>query len=100
MLEFENAFIGLSPRESNTAEIPSNRAFGPYLNELVVVVDNKHLPDEIDPKIGQVLEIKQENEESFIVTIKGLSDSDIELDANHPFAGKDLLFEIELSKII
>ena len=100
MPEFEDALIGLSPGESNTAEIPSNRAFGPYLKELVVVVDKEHLPDEIDPKIGQVLEIKRENEESFIVTIKDISDSDVTLDANHPLAGKDLLFEIELLEIL
>jgi FKBP-type peptidyl-prolyl cis-trans isomerase 2 len=97
---FEQALIGMNPGELKTTEIPAKEAYGPYKKELVVEVDRNRLPTNLDPKIGQKLEIKQANGQKILVSVAKISDLSIILDANHPLAGKDLIFDINLVEII
>ncbi len=93
---FEDAVIGMTIGESKTIEIPANQAYGPYRKELVLEVEKTKLPENIKPEIGQQLQLKQPDDQVVIVTIIGLTDTHVTLDANHPLAGKDLTFDIEL----
>ena len=97
---FEEAVINLNPGETKTIKIKADDAYGQYRNDLVITVDKKNLPQNLEPKIGQNLQIKQENDQIIIVTVTGITDSNVTLDANHPLAGKDLTFEIELVEIV
>lgn len=103
---FEEAVLKMQPGDTTTITIPSEKAYGPHRPELVVKLDRKEVPDNVKPEIGQVLRIKQEapekggQERIFAVTITGITDTHITLDANHPLAGKDLTFEIELIEIL
>ena len=63
-------------------------------------MERKYLPPNLDAQIGQRLEITQENDEVVLVTVIGKTDSTLTLDANHPLAGKDLTFDIELVSIL
>jgi FKBP-type peptidyl-prolyl cis-trans isomerase 2 len=96
---FEQAVLGMSTGEKKTVVIPPDQAYGPHREVSVVVVDRKHLPPDLDPKVGQRLEITQENDQVVLVTVAATSETSITLDANHPLAGKDLTFEIELVEI-
>jgi peptidylprolyl isomerase len=53
----------------------------------------------MNPKVGQRLELTQENDQTVLVTIVGITDTDLMLDANHPLAGKELTFDLQLGTI-
>jgi len=97
---FEEAVVGMSPNENKTTTIPSDKAYGEYRDDMVLEVEKSQFPDDIDPKVGQQLELRQENGQRVVVTVTGISDSGVTLDANHPLAGKDLTFEIQLVEIV
>ena len=96
---FEEAVDGLSPGEERSVSIPADRAYGPRREEMVLVVGRDQFPDEIQPEVGQQLQMSQDGQVA-IVTITGVSDADVTLDANHPLAGKDLQFDVQLVEIV
>lgn len=95
---FDAAVQGMEPGEARSVTIPSEQAYGARSDELMMVVPRGDLPAEIDPQIGQQLQLSQEGQ-SFIVTIAGVDDDEIVLDGNHPLAGEDLTFDLELVEI-
>lgn len=97
---FEHAVVGMTVGEKKTVVIPSDQAYGPHREENVVDMDRKYLPDGMAPAVGQRLEITQTDDQVLLVTVTGVSDSSITVDANHPLAGKDLTFDIELVGIV
>lgn len=96
---FEDAVIGMTPGESKNAHISSDEAYGPYHENLVVQVDRGQFPSEITPEIGQLLQLKGADGEAVMVTVVAFDDELVTLDANHPLAGKDLNFTIQLVEI-
>ena len=97
--DFEQAVIGMQVGQSKTVTIPAEKAYGPHRDELIFVLERNQLPDDLDPKVGQQLQAKQPEGQTSIVTIIDVSEMSITVDANHPLAGKDLTFEIELIEI-
>ncbi len=97
---FEKAVIGLSEGESTSVDIPSEEAYGERRDDLEIEVTKEELPGEVEPEVGVQLQVKQnENGRSIPVTITDVTDDKVTLDANHPLAGKDLKFDIELLEI-
>lgn len=102
---FEQAVIGMEPGGKTSVTIPSAEAYGPRREELVISVDRKDIPDHIKPEVGQVLQFQKKPEsaeakpEVIAFTVIAVTDDKLKLDANHPLAGKDLTFEIELVEI-
>ena len=96
---FENAVMGMSPGESKTITISAEKAYGPYRQELLLAVDRQQMPAEAPIQLGQQLQLKQTNGQVIPVTVKNISESQVILDANHPLAGQDLTFDIELVAI-
>lgn len=97
---FENAVVGMNEGESKTARVSAEDAYGEHMKEGVLVVAREQLPDHLEFKVGQNLEIRQSDDQTTIVRVTDVSDSHVTLDANHPLAGKDLIFEIELLEIV
>lgn len=96
---FEEAIIGMSPGESKTFEIPAEEAFGPYREELVLEIERDRLPQDMELEVGQQLLLRDPNGQAFRVTVTDLTDDMVTLDANHPLAGEDLIFEVQLLEI-
>jgi peptidylprolyl isomerase len=96
---FEKAVVGMSPGESKTETIPVEQAYGHHREEMILVVDRAQMPPDLDPEIGQQLQIQQPSGQAIPVVITEVSDSEVTLDANHPLAGEDLIFEIQLVDI-
>ena len=96
----EKGIIGMEIGESKTIEIPPEEAFGNRHEELVVEVMKSEFPDYIAPKIGQRLQIRRPDGQDISVTITGLNEDTLTLDANHALAGYILLFDIELVEIV
>lgn len=97
---FEEAVIGMTPGESKTTTVPSEKAFGPVKDDLIFAVPRDQLPKGIEPKEGQVLEMRQGDGQQLPVTITFVTEGKVTLDANHPLANRDLVFDIELLEIV
>lgn len=95
----EQAVIGMRPQESKTVLVPAAEAYGPHRDEMTTQVQRSQFPDSVELKVGQRLQIKQKNGQSIAVSVLDLSDSTVTLDANHPLAGKDLTFDLQLVEI-
>ena len=96
----EEAVIGMETGETKTVEISAEQGYGPYQKELVHTVSRKVLRAEIEPEIGKRLKATSMDGRAFSVTISDVSEKTVTMDANHPLAGKDLTFDIELISII
>jgi peptidylprolyl isomerase len=79
--------------------IPPAEAYGQPQASAIVEMERKNLPPNTNVKIGQRLELTQEDNRRVLVTVVAATKNTITLDANHPLAGKDLTFEIELVSI-
>ncbi len=99
IVDFEQAVVGMNPGESKTVQIPSDRAYGPHHAEIVLAVDRSYFPNDMEPKVDQRLQMQQQDGQSFALTVTDVSETKVTLDANHPLAGKDLTFDIQLMEI-
>jgi len=96
---FEKAVVGMSPGDNKIANIPAAQAYGPHRPELVMVVDKQRMPADLSVQVGQQLQISKNSDQVIPVVVTGISDSQVTLDANHPLAGQDLIFDIQLVEI-
>ena len=96
---FEKAVLGMSAGDKKIVIIPVAEAYGPRQDSAVVEVERKNLPSNLEAQVGQRLELTQEDDSTILVTVMGASETSLTLDANHPLAGKELTFEIELLSI-
>lgn len=93
---FEQAVEGMAAGESKTVQIPPEEAYGPHQAELVFQVDRENLPTELDPEVGQRLAFQRPDGQTVPLTVTEVSESGVTLDANHPLAGEELTFDLEL----
>ena len=91
---FDSAVEGMEAGDEKTVTIPAVDAYGPRRQELVLDVPGDRLPDELDPEVGQQLQMQTPDGQSFQVTVVGVNEESVQVDANHPLAGKDLTFDI------
>lgn len=96
---FEKAVLELTPGDSTTVKIPCDEAYGESRPEMVVKIERDKVPSDISPEVGMQLQVQQPNGQPLPVVIADVDDSHVTLDANHPLAGKDLTFEIELISV-
>jgi len=96
---FEQAVLGMSPGESKTAEVSADQAYGPHREEMVVEIDRQEFPPHFQPEVGQQLQIPQSEGQVARLIVTAVSEQKVTLDANHPLAGRDLTFDIQLVEI-
>jgi peptidylprolyl isomerase len=98
--DFEQAVIGMTPGDSKNTMIPSEKAYGPRHDEMVIVVDRENVPQDVKPQVGQQLQIRDQQGQVFYVLVTEVTEANVTLDANHPLAGQNLTFEIKLMEIV
>ena len=96
----EDALIGMAPGEKKTVVIPAEHAFGEYDEEEVFTIRRDQLTGDAAPEAGQELELTGDDGEPIDVIVVEVTDETITLDANHPLAGEDITYEIELLEIL
>lgn len=96
---FQSAVVGMETGETKTATIPADEAYGPRRDEMVLEVDRGKLPPEISPHVGQDLQLQTQTGQPVPAKVVNVTDDSITVDANHPLAGKELTFDIELVNI-
>lgn len=97
----EQAVIGMNVGRAKNVVIPSEHAYGPRVDNNVVVFNKSQLPSNIDFAVGHKMQIRLPNsQEEVIMLVTKVTDSEVTLDGNHVLAGLDLTFAFQLDAII
>lgn len=96
---FDSAVSGMSTGAVKVVEIPAEQAYGAHDPESLQSFPRDRMPPDISLEIGTRLQLQSESGQPLMVTVSEVTDDNVVLDGNHPLAGKDLTFEIELVEI-
>ena len=98
--KLEQAVVGMAAGDTATVEIVAADAYGPRRPEAVQSVDRSMIPDHIELNAGAQLQATGQDGRTVILTVLEVDDASVTLDGNHPLAGEDLVFDIELMAIL
>lgn len=93
---FDQAIIGMYQGGRKTVTIAPEQAYGAHRADLVEEVKRSLLPDNLPLEVGRQLEVTSAEGNRFVVLVTALGEDSVTLDANHPLAGRELVFDIEL----
>lgn len=93
---FERALMGMSEKEKKTFSVEPGEAYGDRDERLEKSFELSDFPPEFQPEVGQVIVLQSPDNEQFPATIKGIETDAVILDLNHPLAGQNLTFDIEV----
>ncbi len=96
---FDQAVEGMKVGENKKVEIPSTEAYGERSADAMIEVEKSQLPANMEPAKGMQLEATSQDGRRQILVIEEVKESTVILDANHPLAGKELIFDIELVEV-
>lgn len=99
ILGFDEAVLGMKIGESKQVSIAAKDAYGDVKEEAFITVSKNELPEGLEPQVGMQLEASDPNGGRQILILKEIKEEQVVLDANHPLAGKDLIFDIELMEV-
>ena len=96
---FDNAMVDMEIGQSKKVEIPMMEACGPAHEEMVFKFPKTNFPEDFTPEVGMSVNMRDQQGNPVPVIIVGIEEDVVVLDANHPLAGQDLIFQIELVEI-
>ena len=97
---FDQAVQGMAVGEVKQVRIPEADAYGAYNPEMVFKTDHSQFEEGTTPQVGQQFQAETPDGQPLFLTVKSVTEDEIMMDANHPMAGKDLNFELELVEIL
>ena len=96
---FEDALVGMEKGEKKMVTIPPEQGYGQYDPALLIEIPNSNIPENMTPEVGMKLRLTDDKGKSVLVVVTEIGENSIKLDANHPLAGKVLVFDLELVNI-
>lgn len=96
---FDNALVEMSVGDKKKINIKSDEAYGPRREEAIMVVSKENFPPDFVAKEGEMVQGQTENGQPITALVLEVQEKDVILDMNHPLAGEELNFEIELVEI-
>ena len=96
---FEDAVMGMAVGDTKTIRIPAAKAYGTYRDDLAMNVGKTQFPPDIEPKEGVMICLRHPDGGTIDAMITAVDEDSVTLDANHPLAGKDLTFDLEMVDI-
>lgn len=96
---FEKGVLDMKVNEKKTINIPSDEAYGEPRPELIQEVGKEQLPEDLTPEVGMALVSRSPDGQEMNLVVKEVKDQSIVVDANHPLAGRDLIFDLEVLEI-
>ena len=97
---FDEAVEGMMVGEEKTVSIGPDKAYGKPNQDLIQTVKRTEMPEGLEYSVGNQIEITREDGSLFFVMVKEITDKEVSLDANHPLAGKRLVFDIRMEDIV
>jgi peptidylprolyl isomerase len=97
---FDEGVKGMSVGDKKTIEIPFLEAYGPEDPSMIIEFPKDQLPEDLHPEAGMQLNMNNAAGDQFPVVVTEVNTDSIVLNANHPLAGKDLIFDLELVEIL
>ncbi len=97
---FDDGVTGMKVGDKKTINIPVDEAYGPVNEGMLVEFPRSNFPPEMVPEVGMQLNMTSGDGQVIPVVITDIKDDIISLDANHPLAGEDLIFDLELVEIV
>ncbi|MDD3845546.1 MAG: peptidylprolyl isomerase [Syntrophorhabdaceae bacterium] len=97
---FEKGIVGMCAGDTKTITLPPEEGYGLHREELCAVVARSRIPSTINLRQGMKLEVQSSSGTSAQALVLQVTDSNVTLDLNHPLAGKELVFELELIEIL
>ena len=95
----EKNLMGLSVGDKKTIHVETEEAYGPVDPKAFREIEKEKLPKDVTPKVGAILEAHSPHGEVMLVKIREVKPKTVVIDFNHPLAGKELEFQIEVIKI-
>lgn len=95
---FDKAVTGMTEGDKQTVSIPADQAYGDFRPDLVFEVPRDQFPADITPEVGQRLQMQNGSQVAMVV-VSEVTDDLVKLNANHPLAGKELIFDLQLVRI-
>jgi len=96
----DDALVGMKPGQEKTVTLAADEAYGPRRPELLHEVERAAIPPEVDIAVGKQLEGRDTGGQRLRLTVVDVADDKVTLDANHPLAGQDLQFDLQLVEIV
>lgn len=96
----EAQVAGMAPGQKHTVTIPCDNAYGQHRPEAVQTLDRAKVPSGIDVRVGTQLQARTSDGGMLPITVVEMDDTSVKVDANHPLAGQDLVFDVELLEIV
>ncbi len=97
---FDDGVTGMNIGEKKQIHIPVEEAYGPKHDDLIFTFNRSEIPDDVPLELGMQLSMHEDgNPQPVSVTVVALSETSVSVDANHPLAGQDLVFDLELVAI-
>ena len=97
---FDDGVTGMSIGEKKTVNIPYDDAYGPRNPEMLIEMPKDRFPKDMEIEPGTPLMMSDGSGQNFQVVVTEVKEDSVMLDANHPLAGQDLIFDIELVEIV
>tara|TARA_B110001454_G_C12400416_1_gene300629 strand:+ start:90 stop:536 length:447 start_codon:yes stop_codon:yes gene_type:complete len=96
---FEKGLIDMKLNEKKTIEIAKDQAYGDVNDNLIQEVKKTELPQDMEPKVGMGLVSKSPEGQEINLMVVEVKEESIVIDGNHPLAGHDLIFDVEVVEI-
>ncbi len=96
---FDDGVTGMKIGEKKTINIPADQAYGPKQEEMIMEFPKDRFPADMVPEVGLQLNMSNGSGQNFPVVIIEVKENEVVLDANHPLAGEELVFDLELVAI-
>jgi len=97
---FDDGVTGMTTGEKKTINIPFNEAYGPRNPEMLIEMPKDRFPSDMEIEVGMPLAMSDGQGQQFQVVVSEIKEAVVLLDANHPLAGQDLIFDLELVEIV
>lgn len=97
---FDEGVKGMKVGDKKTVEIAVGDAYGEKQQEMMIEFPKEQFPADMNPEVGMQLMMSNGSGQNFPVTVAEVKEDSVILDANHPLAGQDLIFDLELVEIV
>ena len=97
--QVEAALAGMQVGEEKSVDIPCEQAFGPRREEMVIDIPRANLPPEPAPQPGMQLQAQGQDGQPIMLQVVEVGEESIKADGNHPLAGEDVTFDVNLRDI-